>query len=441
MPYHVLIISSPYLAQYVDDMFKKYFKNTAYRIVEYHAFSELQGIYLANESWADAILTTGIVVQTVLERAIPDLSKPILSLGTDNESFYRVPLSLLIEHRSLDPERIVFDVFLNFTPIPTVVDLLDYKSLDYSFPSFQQWLATASLEELCAIEDKTFLSLQQLWENHEIDLVICRYSNLVPRLKELGIPCVFAAATDEYFRTTVQHLLAQIKIQKMSAHAPAVILFTPLDTPEHTWSEHQEISLQKVLLDYAQNNDLDFMIQKKNSQILILTEKAVISYVTHNFTSSQFSNYLDTHLDFSVNVAFGIGNTIEIALENARMAYEASGISKDSFLIDEDQQLIGPLSDSLSSFYTSMNASQVQELANRCGLSTLTIQRLNRLMLLTDRRDLTSVELAESFHITMRGANRILQKLEACGLAEASFKKSAHMRGRPTKIYQIDWNR
>lgn len=82
---------------------------------------------------------------------------------------------------------------------------------------------------------------------------------------------------------------------------------------------------------------------------------------------------------------------------------------------------------------------QIQEIAEKSSLATTTIHRLNRMILLIGHRDLTSNELAENFHITVRDANRILQKLESAGLAHTTFRKSDHMKGRPIKVYHIDW--
>ena len=141
MTYHILIITSRYLVRYMKDTLKKPPENVSFRFVEYEKFTDLKAIYLENESWADGILTTGIVVQTVLERAIDKPLKPILSLDTDNESFYRIPLTLLIENRSLDPERIIFDVFVNVEPRASVLSLLDNKSIMDTFPDFSHWLS------------------------------------------------------------------------------------------------------------------------------------------------------------------------------------------------------------------------------------------------------------------------------------------------------------
>ena len=439
MKSHLLIISSTYLSQYLKDMLHSYSEQIDYKVIEYHSFTELKDLYYTHEKWADGILTTGIVVQTVLEKAIPHISVPLLSLATDNESFYRIPLSLMIENHNLRPERFVFDVFLNTKPFASVYDLLEYENINSMFPDFTRWLSSASLDELYHAEDLALKNIQRLWSEDRIDMVICRYGNLVPKLKELQIPCVFATATDEYLHQTLQLLISKIKVEKLTAHAPAVIAISPIETEGEVWNELLDLTLKKALLEFAKKNDVDFLIQQKRDTCLILTEKAILSYLTNDFQKSIISSYLHEYLDFQLAVSYGIGNTLDEAITNATTAFKASGTSGDSYLVDAENQLIGPLYSEKPVISSYMLTPQIQEIAEKSSLATTTIHRLNRMILLIGHRDLTSNELAENFHITVRGANRILQKLESAGLAHTTFRKSDHMKGRPIKVYHIDW--
>lgn len=439
MKYNVLVISSIYLAQYMEDMLSKYSDKLDYRIEIYHSFMEVADIFRNNQEWADGVLTTGIVVQTVLDRAISGITKPVLSLATDNESFFRIPLQLLIENRTLEPERIIFDVFTLTKPLGTVRDFAEYKNLNMMYPEFRAWLENASLEELCQIEDKTLDVIKELWTEKKIDMVICRYGNMVSRLKELEIPCVFANSSDEYVHDAIQHLMSKIQVDKLTAHLPAVISVTPEDAGKETWNEYNETSLKMVLLDFAKKNDMDFLIQKKQDSFLVLTEKMALSLLTDHFQSSSISNFLEKNCQSSVIVAYGIGNTMEEAIEHAQIAFQSAVTSKSAYLVDAERKLIGPLGTEKPVITSNIFTPRIQKIAEQAELSTATIHRLNRLILLLGKREITSTELAENFNITMRGANRILKKLEMAGLAKATLKKSEHMKGRPTKIYCIEW--
>ncbi|MCI9423448.1 MAG: hypothetical protein HFG81_12180 [Dorea sp.] len=438
MAYQILVLTSEYLSRYMDDILKTHSQVLLYRIVEYRCFSEVGALYRANEQWADGVLTTGIVVETVIRREVKGIRKPILSLDTDNESFYKVPLTLLIENRQIDPERIIFDVFVCISPNASVLDLIQNKSVDDMFPYFDTWLDQASAEELYQVEERCVAKIRKLWQEDMIDVVICRYSSIVKRLKELEIPCVFAAATDEYAHQKVEHLLAKIKLEKIAAHLPAAVFTSPRKAGE-SWSEYQELNVQKSLMDFAKEYDLKFLIQKKREGLLIITQKNVISYLTGGNQESILSEYLENSLNLELTISYGIGNTIEDALENAKAAYQAAGVSGDTFLVDEEKRLIGPLDKKRRVLASEMINPQIQAAAKKASLSTMVIHRLNRLLCLLGKREITSRELADNFHITVREASRILKKLETAGLASVMLQKSEHMRGRPTKIYHINW--
>lgn len=439
MVYRILVITSEYLTQYMDDMLKKYSRDITYRIVRYRHFSEICALYRTHEQWADGVLTTGIAVEAVLRRETKDTLKPILSLNTDNETFYKVPLSLLIENRELDPDRIVFDVFLCTSPNASVMELIENNSVNDMFPDFHKWVDSASLEELCQIEDKCIKQIQELWTDDKIDIVICRYSSIVEQLKDLGIPCIFATATDEYARQIVDRLLEKVKLEKITAHLPAVIFAAPAAEDENSWDEYQELNVQKAFMDFARKHDLKFIVQNKRNGLLVITEKTVVSYVTESFQNCVLSEYLKETVGFDLTVSYGIGHTIEEALENVEHARKASKDSKDAFLVDEEKRLKGPLDKGRTGLTIDMVNPELQAAAKQASLSTAVIHRLNRLLCLLDKREITSRELADHFCITVREANRILKHLEMAGFASVVLHKSDHLRGRPTKIYHIEW--
>lgn len=440
MVYQILVLTSEYLAQYMEDILKDYSHNIIYRIVKYRHFSEIGALYRIHGQWADGIITTGIVVETVLRREIRGALKPVLSLDTDTETFYKVPLSLLIEYQQLDPDRIIFDVFICTSPSASVRELVENNSVNDMFPNFHKWLASAQTEELYQIEDRCVSKIKKLWETNKIDMVICRYSSIVNRLKELKIPCVFAAAADEYARQIVDHLLEKVKLEKITAHLPAVIFVSPAAEDGNAWNEYEELNVQKALMDFAQNHDLKFLIQNKRQGLLAITEKTVVSYVTESFQNSVLSEYLKESAGLDLSVSYGIGHTIEEALEHAESAYKAAMGSKDAFLADEEKCLRGPLNKGKTVLTSDMVDLRLQAVAKRASLSTAMIHRLNRLLSLLGKREITSRELADNFRITVREASRILKHLETAGYASVMLHKSEHLRGRPIKIYHISWD-
>lgn len=439
MSYQIIVITTPYLHQYMSDVCGKYPEDITYQFVEYHTFSELKEIYETYEKHADGFLTTGIVVETVIERAIPGPLKPIMSLGSDQESIYKIALDLLINNRYLNPERVVYDVFVDVVPDPSIISLIESKSLVNTFPEFSDWLSHASLQELYDIERRTLSRIRTLWENGSIDIVICRYSSIVPQLKEMNIPCVFASSTDDCVHLTINHLLTQMKLRKISDHQPAVISVVCDKSTMQFWDKRQKSLLKKTLHGFAKKHDISFVFQEDKDQFLLLTDKAVLSHITGDFRYDLLSAELKSRLEFPILLSYGVGMTLRQAQKNARTALRESENSGGTFLMDENLRLNGPLDTKAAPIAINTITPRIQEIAECASLSTVTIQRIHRLTKLLGRKELTSKDLAEHFHVTMRNANRILQNLESNRLVQVIPPKTGH-RGRPSKVYRIDWD-
>lgn len=78
-----------------------------------------------------------------------------------------------------------------------------------------------------------------------------------------------------------------------------------------------------------------------------------------------------------------------------------------------------------------------KELARRTGLGQNYIQRLLEAFEVLDEKHITSQTLSEALHITVRSANRLLNKLSASGVVEEANRPQSFMRGRPEKVYQL----
>ncbi|MET3291223.1 UNVERIFIED_CONTAM: putative ArsR family transcriptional regulator [Brevibacillus sp. OAP136] len=69
----------------------------------------------------------------------------------------------------------------------------------------------------------------------------------------------------------------------------------------------------------------------------------------------------------------------------------------------------------------------------------LQIQKILAVLAKMKSSELTGEELAYHLGLTLRQANRILNKLEETGAAKVSYKKQEKLKGRPKKVYHIDF--
>ena len=76
-------------------------------------------------------------------------------------------------------------------------------------------------------------------------------------------------------------------------------------------------------------------------------------------------------------------------------------------------------------------------IAKRCGLATLTVQKVAAIMKLAGSSKVTSQELANRFGVTVRNANRILSRLVEGGYARVAYFQATNSKGRPVKVYEL----
>ena len=79
----------------------------------------------------------------------------------------------------------------------------------------------------------------------------------------------------------------------------------------------------------------------------------------------------------------------------------------------------------------------ISEIAKRCNLSSMTIQKLISISRSTGSDKITTQELAQRLDTTVRNANRIVLNLCKGGAARPVYTQTTHSRGRPIQIYEL----
>ena len=106
--------------------------------------------------------------------------------------------------------------------------------------------------------------------------------------------------------------------------------------------------------------------------------------------------------------------------------------------MNESNQIIGPLGSSqLPSFQQNL-PDDIFQIAEKCKLSTLTIQKLISIVKMNGSYEITTNELANHLGVTVRNANRILRNLENGGHATIAHTRSTASKGRPVKVYRLN---
>lgn len=178
------------------------------------------------------------------------------------------------------------------------------------------------------------------------------------------------------------------------------------------------------------------LIQQEKDGLTVMMSMKQSRNIDKDYTNT-IENYLANVLDFNTDIGYGIGRSIVEANTNAQRAKKESMIYDKSFVITENNHLIGPLRTEHEITVSQEVTPEIQAIAKRAHLSTLTIQKLLSIMKLTGSKEITSADIAGHLNMTLRNANRILTNLEQNELARLVYEKSANSKGRPIKVYEL----
>jgi predicted transcriptional regulator len=151
--------------------------------------------------------------------------------------------------------------------------------------------------------------------------------------------------------------------------------------------------------------------------------------------------YLEGGLDFPVCVGWGCASNVIDAHRNAQRAAKEALLCNGStaFVVTADNVIIGPLSSVRRISYNDAPNQRIAKLSGRVSISPLYISKIMSVLNQKGSDTLSSEELAFYLNITTRSASRILAKLEAGGAAVVQYNRQLNLRGRPTKIYKVDF--
>ena len=353
----------------------------------------------------------------------------------DSDALHRDILRLAIETQTLDFRRIAVD-FL--TPLGSGYSVVDFMQLESMSAVIQQ---NDKLTEIAGNQDGRNLEqiildrIVSLWEDDAIDLVLCLYASIVPALQERGIPFRCPFISDGHLNRLIEDALIKIELNQLHGNHPAIMQIFP----RHTDSAFPEqlSQLYHMLQQYAQENLIDWVLQNNGNCCTVISSMKLLHFLTNDFQICQISSYLAEHLDFPVVVAYGVGTTVSHAMNNVQIASKEAKVVGQPFLVDSNGTLIGPLNSEKRMVISSHSMPNISEIAKRCNLSSMTIQKLISISRSTGSDKITTQELAQRLDTTVRNANRIVLNLCKGGAARPVYTQTTHSRGRPIQIYEL----
>lgn len=437
MPPRILLIAGTELCTYLQENIRTLDLDAEITFQEYKTMESLPALYREKAPGYDGVCVTGFFAQEVILRTRTD-HLPIRSIAAKSVEYYKEFFRLLNADRQMDFSRVVLDSDLWRQPAQEGGVLAHFREQGLERRRMEL-VKSLSLEQIIAADGIVFARAQQLYTAGKIDLLICRFSSVLPLLQEAGIPHSFVYPGVENIENTLNLLCNDIKLQKKSSALPAVIFIASPSLPQNGAFEISEdsVEMQKGLLEFTHQQELDLMIQKAVGGYEAFTTQHAVQSITQDFTTCQLQRYLYSRTGMQIYVGYGIGRTLLQARANALQACQLAAAAGKSYVVDENGGVIGPLDSNATLRVEGGARPSVLAAAQSSGLSVSTIQRILSVTELLGTRELTSQQLAQAMQMTVANANRFLNALKKGGCAEIVSEKRPLTKGRPSKVYRI----
>lgn len=429
----IVVITSEYLHPFVSEAYQEIELPCEVEVVKYRDFETISEVYKKYEDSVRGFVVSGQIAKEAIIKAIPDYKKPIAYFQADSAAVYRMMLEYLMGREKADPKRIIFDFLLTTHEEASMDYYINVLNLPLIRTDIDAWADKVTMKDIIAVERMITEKIISLWEAKKIDGAICLYSSVIPELKERGIPCDYPLPEKDQLKEMALHVLAQSELKDMSENLPAVIAVGCAKK-----NETEMARLKAALKEIKRNLGLDIILKEEKETCQLYTSKRLVELLTDEQRFCNLTKILREDHGIEVMIGYGIGRSITAAKMHAEDAVKEAEFGRSSYIMDEKKTLIGPLGGNLLLEVKGNVSKEVSEIAEKCKLSTLTIQKLSAIIKMNGSNRLTTQELAERLGVTIRNANRILKNLEDGGAAVITHRQSSISKGRPVKVYELN---
>ncbi|WP_260288763.1 helix-turn-helix domain-containing protein [Peribacillus aracenensis] len=404
-------------------------------MLPYQRLHETIDLYLQNQQHVDGFVLTELAYYYLTEKW-GNFPMPTYTFQISKQEFYEKLLQISLSNRNLDFSRIYIDFIAsqnNFLGLKQVLNEKDMP-LMVSFSQVTDQVYEEVLNEHI-----------QLWQERKIDLSLTRLSNIVEDLVRHEVPHIFLFPSPDSVVQQFEQIISELSLIKLAESQIAIghITIGNPDTGKQNINEweFQQMLLHKSLLEFSTEQKVPFLIQKSNGSFELISSYKELKTLTHNLSQCLLMSYLGKVLPFSVHIGWGVDNTMYKARSNAQSANNLSVTSRSpgTYVVTDTDKIIGPLGEGNCLEYLNGVNKSIQRISKDVEISTLQLQKIMAVISKTESNELTAEELAYHLDVTVRSANRILNRLEEKGVARILYKKQEKLRGRPKKIYQIQF--
>lgn len=443
----ILFLSAAHYCEHVRQLLKYYDYNfdslCTLDFYDYDSIAELPELYRRFYNQYDGFCVTGLLSKRVISQVDDLPQKPLQCIYARSLEYYKEFFFLINENRSIDLKRVILDFSLWFdtgalSQAPENAE--EFIHANYRFSDRQaQIIERTSIDEMMSAEDNIVKNAVSLVKEKKADHIACRFATAYEKLKEKGIPCSYIYPTIDTIIDTMQLLTSDIRLAQMDSDLPAVLHITSdaLTYEESIGINPVNLQIQQCLLEFDQERTTNLVIRQAVFGYEIYTTQQIVKEITNQFTTCCLKTYVFGRTGIDIQVGYGIGANVIKARNNASSASKIAQRNKKSYIINQNEVLIGPLETAGTSNENKEIPESILAASKASRLSVTTIQRIFSVTEMLGTKELTTQDLASSLQVTIANANRFLNALLKGGFAEITSEKKSYSKGRPSRIYKI----
>ncbi len=443
----ILFLSAAHYCEHIKQLLKYYDYNfdnlCTLDFYEYESIAELPSLYRRFYDQYDGFCVTGLFSKRVISQVDDLPRKPMQCIYARSLEYYKEFFFLINENRSIDLKRVILDFSLWFdtdTQRRTPENAEEFIHANYRFSDRQsQIIEHTSIDVMMAAEENIVKNAVSLIKENKADHIACRFATAYEKLKERGIPCSYIYPTIDTIIDTMQLLTSDIRQAQMDLDLPAVLHITSdaLTFEESTGINPVNLQIQQCLLEFGQEHTTNLVIRQVLYGYEIYTTQQIVKEITNQFTACCLKTFVFGRTGIDIQVGYGIGANVIKARNNAAAASKIAQRNKKSYMINQNEVLVGPLETAGTSNERKEVPASVLAASRASRLSVTTIQRIFSVTEMLGTKELTTQDLASSLQVTIANANRFLNALLKSGFAEITSEKKSYSKGRPSRIYKI----
>lgn len=277
-----------------------------------------------------------------------------------------------------------------------------------------------------------------LWREKKVRYSFTRLTNLHQYLKADHIEPILVVPTEYSMSIVLTKLIKEIELVQLT-NSQVVTGHLIFSTPQNDAHEieYRQIALYKSILDFNRELGIPLITFKSAIHYEIITNYIDLLTITNNLKSCSLTNFLEKELPFKVKIGWGIGKTLDESRLQAEKAttFCQAGFTQ-SYVLTKENQVIGPL-DGQSELATICDLA-LNEVAEDTHLALFQLQKVSAVLEKLKTDEVIAEDLAVHLSISIRTANRMLNRLHETGYATVIDKKLLHVKGRPPKVYKVD---